>query len=186
MRRPRRRGRRACRARARANGSAAGRHIARSRARSRSRRSLRPNPIIWGHTGRQPRVRAISRLWGGGVRSRRRPTALSRISCDVRPDFAARAAEIGFDFADPDGEPYRNERAAYLFGLREIKPERAGTSRSSPAKPFPRARGVVMARRGMSARRSIRCRSSRDDALSSGLGRWERRRLDSMCAEIVR
>ena len=40
---------------------------------------------------------------------------MRRIASAPRPDFAQRAAEIGFDFAYMDGEPYWNESAAYVF-----------------------------------------------------------------------
>ncbi|MFO1135887.1 MAG: glutathionylspermidine synthase family protein [Rhodoblastus sp.] len=38
-----------------------------------------------------------------------------------RPDFAQRAAEIGFAFAEIDGETYWDESARYEFSLREIE-----------------------------------------------------------------
>ena len=38
-----------------------------------------------------------------------------------RPDFAQRAAEIGFAFAEIDGEKYWDESARYEFTLREIE-----------------------------------------------------------------
>lgn len=46
---------------------------------------------------------------------------MRRIASAPRPDFAQRAAEIGFDFAYMDGEPYWNESAAYVFTLAEIE-----------------------------------------------------------------
>lgn len=46
---------------------------------------------------------------------------MRRISLAPRPDFAERAADIGFDFAFLDGEPYWNESAAYVFTLAEIE-----------------------------------------------------------------
>jgi glutathionylspermidine synthase len=46
---------------------------------------------------------------------------MRRIASAPRPDFAQRAADIGFDFATIDGEPYWNESACYSFSLREIE-----------------------------------------------------------------
>jgi glutathionylspermidine synthase len=40
---------------------------------------------------------------------------------EPRPDFAAHAEEIGFHFANIDGEPYWDESARYVFSMREIE-----------------------------------------------------------------
>ncbi len=46
---------------------------------------------------------------------------MRRIALPPRPDFEKRAADIGFEFAFLDGEPYWNESAAYVFSLAEIE-----------------------------------------------------------------
>jgi len=46
---------------------------------------------------------------------------MRRVVSPPRPDFARCAAEIGFDFAEIDGEPYWDESARYEFTLREIE-----------------------------------------------------------------
>ena len=46
---------------------------------------------------------------------------MRRIESRPRADFAARAAEIGFEFAEIDGEKYWDESAHYVFTLREIE-----------------------------------------------------------------
>jgi glutathionylspermidine synthase len=44
-----------------------------------------------------------------------------REASEPRPDFEAQAAQIGFDFAHIDGEPYWDESARYVFSMREIE-----------------------------------------------------------------
>lgn len=46
---------------------------------------------------------------------------MRRVVSPPRPDFARCAADIGFDFAEIDGEPYWDESARYEFTLREIE-----------------------------------------------------------------
>mgnify|MGYP000879448230 CR=1 FL=1 len=46
---------------------------------------------------------------------------MRRVASTPRPDFAQRAAEIGFAFAEIDGETYWDESARYEFTLREIE-----------------------------------------------------------------
>lgn len=46
---------------------------------------------------------------------------MRRVASSPRPDFAQRAAEIGFAFAEIDGEIYWDESARYEFTLREIE-----------------------------------------------------------------
>lgn len=46
---------------------------------------------------------------------------MRREASEPRPDFAAQAARIGFDFAHIDGEPYWDESARYVFSMREIE-----------------------------------------------------------------
>lgn len=46
---------------------------------------------------------------------------MRREASPPRPDFERHAAEIGFRFASLDGEPYWEERARYVFSLREIE-----------------------------------------------------------------
>jgi len=46
---------------------------------------------------------------------------MRRVASQKRPDFAQRAAEIGFEFAEIDGETYWDESAHYAFTLREIE-----------------------------------------------------------------
>ncbi|HEY6382511.1 MAG TPA: glutathionylspermidine synthase family protein [Pseudolabrys sp.] len=46
---------------------------------------------------------------------------MRRISCEERPDWRARAEEIGFDFHTLDGRRYWDERAYYAFTLEEIE-----------------------------------------------------------------
>ncbi len=46
---------------------------------------------------------------------------MRRVASQKRPDFAKRAAEIGFEFAEIDGETYWDESAHYAFTLREIE-----------------------------------------------------------------
>jgi glutathionylspermidine synthase len=46
---------------------------------------------------------------------------MRRISCEERPDWCARAEEIGFDFHTLDGRRYWDERAYYAFTLEEIE-----------------------------------------------------------------
>ena len=46
---------------------------------------------------------------------------MRRVASQKRPDFAHRAAEIGFEFAEIDGETYWDESAHYAFTLREIE-----------------------------------------------------------------
>jgi glutathionylspermidine synthase len=46
---------------------------------------------------------------------------MRRISCEERPDWRARAEEIGFDFHTLDGQRYWDERAYYAFTLKEIE-----------------------------------------------------------------
>ena len=46
---------------------------------------------------------------------------MQRISCEERPDWRARAEEIGFDFHTLHGQRYWDERAYYAFTLKEIE-----------------------------------------------------------------
>ena len=46
---------------------------------------------------------------------------MRRVVSPPRPDFAKCAADIGFDFAEIDGEAYWDESARYEFTLREIE-----------------------------------------------------------------
>ena len=46
---------------------------------------------------------------------------MRRVSCEERPDWRARADEIGFDFHTIDGQRYWDERAYYAFTLKEIE-----------------------------------------------------------------
>ena len=46
---------------------------------------------------------------------------MRRVASEKRPDFEKCAADIGFDFAVIDGEPYWDESARYEFTLREIE-----------------------------------------------------------------
>jgi glutathionylspermidine synthase len=46
---------------------------------------------------------------------------MQRITCDERPDWRDRAAELGFDYHTIDGEIYWDERAYYGFTLEEIE-----------------------------------------------------------------
>ena len=46
---------------------------------------------------------------------------MRRIPSTPREDFAARAADIGFEFAEIDGEKYWDESAYYSFTMREIE-----------------------------------------------------------------
>ncbi|MDO5529731.1 MAG: glutathionylspermidine synthase family protein [Paracoccus sp. (in: a-proteobacteria)] len=46
---------------------------------------------------------------------------MKRISLPERPDWRARAAELGFTFADMGGAPYWDESSAYRFTLRQIE-----------------------------------------------------------------
>jgi Glutathionylspermidine synthase preATP-grasp len=46
---------------------------------------------------------------------------MRRISCEERPDWRARAGEIGFDFHTLGGQRYWDERAYYAFMLKEIE-----------------------------------------------------------------
>jgi glutathionylspermidine synthase len=46
---------------------------------------------------------------------------MQRIASEERPDWRARAEEIGFDFHTIDGERYWDERAYYAFSLVEIE-----------------------------------------------------------------
>jgi glutathionylspermidine synthase len=51
---------------------------------------------------------------------------MRRIESRPRADFAARAAEIGFEFGEIDGEKYWDESAYYAFTLREIEEDLEG------------------------------------------------------------
>ncbi len=51
---------------------------------------------------------------------------MRRVASPPRPDFAQRAAEIGFAFAEIDGETYWDESARYEFTLREIEDDLEG------------------------------------------------------------
>lgn len=46
---------------------------------------------------------------------------MRRQSFTPRPDWHAKAAELGFTFHTPDGVPYWDESAAFIFTLREIE-----------------------------------------------------------------
>ncbi len=46
---------------------------------------------------------------------------MQRIASEERPDWRARAEEIGFNFHTIDGERYWDERAYYAFTLKEIE-----------------------------------------------------------------
>ncbi len=46
---------------------------------------------------------------------------MKREASPPRPDFAAEAASIGFEFAFDDGEPYWDERVRYVFTRREVE-----------------------------------------------------------------
>ena len=46
---------------------------------------------------------------------------MRRVACEERPDWRARADEIGFDFHTIDGQRYWDERAYYAFTLKEIE-----------------------------------------------------------------
>jgi glutathionylspermidine synthase len=46
---------------------------------------------------------------------------MRRIAIAERPDWRERAAELGFSFHSPNGEPYWDERAYYAFSLQEIE-----------------------------------------------------------------
>ncbi|MFT4096030.1 MAG: glutathionylspermidine synthase family protein [Rhodoblastus sp.] len=46
---------------------------------------------------------------------------MRRVASPPRPDFARCAADIGFDFAEIDGETYWDESARYEFTLRQIE-----------------------------------------------------------------
>ena len=46
---------------------------------------------------------------------------MQRIASEERPDWRARAEEIGFDFHTIDGQRYWDERAYYAFTLKEIE-----------------------------------------------------------------
>ncbi len=46
---------------------------------------------------------------------------MRRIAREERPDWRARAEEIGFNFHTIDGERYWDERAYYVFTLKEIE-----------------------------------------------------------------
>jgi glutathionylspermidine synthase len=46
---------------------------------------------------------------------------MRRIASDERPDWRARAEEIGFNFHTMNGERYWDERAYYVFTLEEIE-----------------------------------------------------------------
>ncbi|SNX71142.1 glutathionylspermidine synthase [Cereibacter ovatus] len=46
---------------------------------------------------------------------------MRRIAYPERPDWRAKAAELGFTFADMHGEPYWDESSAYAFTLRQIE-----------------------------------------------------------------
>ncbi|HYC18107.1 MAG TPA: glutathionylspermidine synthase family protein [Pseudolabrys sp.] len=51
---------------------------------------------------------------------------MQRIACEERPDWRARAEEIGFDFHTIDGQRYWDERAYYAFRLEEIEQDIEG------------------------------------------------------------
>lgn len=51
---------------------------------------------------------------------------MRRVASPPRPDFTQRAAEIGFAFAEIDGETYWDESARYEFTLREIEDDLEG------------------------------------------------------------
>lgn len=53
---------------------------------------------------------------------------MQKISLPERPEWRARAQELGFTFADMDGEPYWDETSAYRFTLREIEDDIEGPS----------------------------------------------------------
>jgi glutathionylspermidine synthase len=46
---------------------------------------------------------------------------MQRIAVDERPNWRDLAQEFGFEYAQPDGQRYWDERAAYTFTLREIE-----------------------------------------------------------------
>lgn len=46
---------------------------------------------------------------------------MQKISLPERPDWRAKAAELGFTFADMHGEPYWDESSAYRFTLRQVE-----------------------------------------------------------------
>ena len=46
---------------------------------------------------------------------------MRRVTCSQRPNFLARAEELGFTFHSPGGEPYWDDAAYYEFSLREIE-----------------------------------------------------------------
>ena len=46
---------------------------------------------------------------------------MKREASPPRPDFAAEAASLGFEFAFADGEPYWDERVRYVFTRGEIE-----------------------------------------------------------------
>lgn len=46
---------------------------------------------------------------------------MQKISLPERPDWRDRAQELGFTFADMDGEPYWDETSAYRFSMQQIE-----------------------------------------------------------------
>lgn len=46
---------------------------------------------------------------------------MKRVTCKQRPNFEARAEELGFKFHSPGGEPYWDETAYYAFTLKQIE-----------------------------------------------------------------
>ncbi len=53
---------------------------------------------------------------------------MRRVKTSQRPNFLARAEELGFKFHSPGGEPYWDETAYYEFTLREIEEDIEGPS----------------------------------------------------------
>jgi glutathionylspermidine synthase/uncharacterized membrane protein YjfL (UPF0719 family) len=71
-----------------------------------------------GGAGNARRLRQYRPFYRGRSYVRR---LMRRISCEERPDWCARAEEIGFDFHTLDGRRYWDERAYYAFTLEEIE-----------------------------------------------------------------
>lgn len=46
---------------------------------------------------------------------------MEKVHLPERPEWRAKAAELGFTFADMHGEPYWDETSAYAFSLREVE-----------------------------------------------------------------
>ena len=52
---------------------------------------------------------------------------MRKIAPGERPNWKARAEELGFRFHTMHGEPYWDESTAYAFGLEEVEKSRRGS-----------------------------------------------------------